>query len=49
MGIMLRKKGNMSKYDIIQIILRCSVSKIYSIVMLPKTHVRLNWSKRKIN
>ena len=31
------KKGNLSKYDIIQIIFKCCVSKFYLIVMLPTT------------
>ena len=34
MEIML-KKGNISKYDIIQIIFKCCVSQIYLVVMLP--------------
>ena len=31
---MLEKKGNMSKYDIIQRIFKCCVSQIYIIVLL---------------
>ena len=29
------EKGNMSKYDIIQIIFKCCVPKMYLIVLLP--------------
>ena len=36
MVIMLKKKGNMSKYDIIQLIFKCCVSQMYLIVLLPK-------------
>ena len=35
MEIMLGKKGNMSKYTIIQIIFKCCASQIYIIVLLP--------------
>ena len=34
MEIMLERKGNMSKYNMIQIIFKCCVSQIYLIVML---------------
>ena len=32
---MLRKKGNVSKYDIGQIMFKCCVSQMYLIVLLP--------------
>ena len=32
---MLKKKGNISKYDIIQIKFKCCVSQMYLILMLP--------------
>ena len=35
MEIMLGKKGNISKYNIIQIIFKCCVSQMYLIVLLP--------------
>ena len=31
----MQKKGNMSKYDIIQIIFKCCVSQMYLKVLLP--------------
>ena len=33
--VIMQKKGNMPEYDIIQIILKCRVSKKYPIVLSP--------------
>ena len=42
MEIMLEKKENMLKYDIIQIIFKCYVSLMYLIVLLPKIKRKYN-------
>ena len=45
MEIMLEKKGNMLKYDIIHIVFKCCVSQMYPIVMLPnikRTYDQIN-------
>ena len=35
MEVIIKKKGNVSKYDIIQIIFKCCVLQMYLIVLLP--------------
>ena len=51
MEIMLKKKGNVSKYDIRQIIFKCCVSYMYLRVLLPNINactIRLIWPKNKL-